>query len=205
MSSPTACPVRTATPALLALSVVLAALLAGCVEKPAPPMSEAPPQPAAVIDTLDTGSAYAEGLHAFWNGDFKTAADIFETLLRRQEDEAFRSQALYGLACSRLAAAETPEDLRKARETWLEWERTNAGDGVRVDPHMLSAFIRNAKLSQPQREARAPAPAPVKVTDTDCLKRLQDKEKEVSNLQKQIRALEAIHREIQEKKKMTAP
>ena len=63
-------------------------------------------QPAAVvIDTLDTGSAYAEGLHAFWNSDYKTAADIFENLLRRQEDESFRSQALYGLACARLAGA----------------------------------------------------------------------------------------------------
>lgn len=204
MSSPIASPVRTASPVVLAFSVLLAALLAGCVEKPAP-KSEVPPQPVAVIDSLDTGSAYAQGVRAFWESDYRTAATIFENLLQRQEDESFRSQALYGLACARLASAESVDQLRQARETWQEWERTNSGDGVRVDPHMLTPFIQNPRLGHITKEMRQAPPVAQATRDTDCLKRLQDKEREVANLQKQIRALEAIHREIQEKKKMTAP
>ncbi|GAB6035757.1 hypothetical protein JCM15519_03160 [Fundidesulfovibrio butyratiphilus] len=204
MSSPIASPVRTASPVVLALSVLLAALLAGCVEKSAP-KPEAAPQPVAVIDTMDTGSAYAQGVRAFWESDYGTAATIFENLLRRQEDESFRSQALYGLACARLASADTAAQLREARETWQDWERINAGDGVRVDPHMLTPFIQNPKIGHITKEMRQMAPATQPPRDTDCLKRLQDKEREVSNLQKQIKALEAIHREIQQKKRMTAP
>ncbi len=189
-------------PALLALALAFSTL--SCVRQPhtadQTPPPEAPPHASINVDALDTDTAYAEAQNAYWNGDYKGAAAVFETLVSRVEDQTHRSKFLFGLACARLAGAETPEEFRKARELWISWEKNSLGENLQIDPRMLTVFLNNARFFAPPRE-----PKVVKAPDMDCAKSLHDKEKEVINLNKQIKALEAIHREIQEKKRMTTP
>jgi len=196
------------------LALVLTALLllaqVACVPRtPVPPAAGPGAPPAANLDALDVDTAYTEGLQAFWNGNYGGAAALFESSARRVEDQLLRSKALFGLACARLAAVENAEDLKAARAAWQEWEAASGGDACPADPRMVTPFLTKARLFAPPKEQRepkpqaAPAPRP-SAGEQDMAKRLQEKEKEVQLLQKQIKALETIHREIQEKKKMTA-
>jgi len=195
--------------AAAALAAALGLTAVGCTPKQAP---QAVPEPslqavpsAETLAALDVDTAYSEGLQAFWNGNYRASAALFETMVRRVDDQSIRSKALFGLACARLAGAENAEDFKAARGIWQEWELASGGAMGQADPRMLTPFLMNAKLFAPAREPKQPAPA-VKASsgEQELSRRLQEKEKEVLLLQKQIKALEAIHREIQEKKKMTA-
>ena len=190
--------------ALLAMLLVLA-MPACAPKKPAPDPCETAPLAAINPDSLDVDTAYAQGLHAFWIGGYKTAAALFESLARRPDDHPFRSKALFGLACAKLAGAENQEELKAARAIWQEWEQASSGTLDQADPRMITPFLLNAKLVLGSKESREFKPQPGKpgASDQDMVRRLQEKEKEVMLLQKQIKALEAIHREIQEKKKMS--
>jgi hypothetical protein len=190
--------------ALLAMLLVLA--MAACApKKPLPSQPEMAPPVAINPDTLDVETAYAEGLHAFWIGSYKSAAALFESLARRSDDHPFRSKALFGLACAKLAGAENQDEFKAARAVWQEWEQASSGTVDQADPRMITPFIQNAKImlgNKESREFKFPFGKPG-TSEQDLAKRLQEKEKEVMLLQKQIKALEAIHREIQEKKKLS--
>jgi len=188
---------------ILAIFLVLAS--AACTPKKTAPVQEAP-APLTMInpDSLDVDTVYTEGLHSFWSGDYKAASALFESLARRLDDHSFRTKALFGLACSKLAGAVTPEDMKAARAAWQDWERVSSGAESQVDPRMLAPFIQNSRFDQQAKDIREAKPQSVKQGgDPELARRLQEKEKEVMLLQKQIKALEAIHREIQEKKKMS--
>lgn len=190
-------------------AAALSAAITGCVPRnvpqSAPEATQQSVPSAETLAALDVDTAYTEGLQAFWNGNYRASAALFDNMARRVGDEALRAKALFGLACARFAGAENPEDFKAARAAWNEWERASGGAAGQGDPHMLTPFLLNAKLFTPQKEAK---PTPVAKSTTpgeqELARRLQEKEKEVQLLQKQIKALEAIHREIQEKKKMTA-
>ncbi len=191
------------SPAVMALALTI--LSTACVPKKA--VQDAPePSPPVIanIESMDVVTMYSQGLGAFWSGDYKTASTLFETLARRQDDEIFRAKALYGLACTKLAAARNPGEFEEARAVWREWERLSSGATSEADARMISPFLLNPKLFAPVGPA-AQAKTVVKsgAADPELTKRLQEKEKEVLQLQKQIKALEAIHREIQAKKKMS--
>lgn len=198
---------RSASTNNLVVALFLAALftvLATAACTPKKPALEAPaPAPPVTInpESLDVDTAYSEGLHAFWIGDYKTSAVLFESLARRVDDQAFRSRALYGLACSKLAVASTPDEMNAARAAWKDWERASSSSLNMDDPRMLSPFVESPRFFPAVKDGREPKPQAR--NDQEMAKRLQEKEKEVLLLQKQIKALEAIHREIQEKKKMS--
>ena len=184
----------------------------GCVKRAPVAEQEAVNMAVVTLETLDVNAAYARGLDAFWRGEYVLAAALFESVARKMDDQAYRSKALYGLACSRLAGASDAQDVKTALETWLEWEKTVMSQEGQIDPRMLTPFVRNvnvklnAQAARDNREARSQSQAAARpaVSDQDLARRLQEKEKEVLHLQKQIKALETIHREIQEKKKMSA-
>jgi hypothetical protein len=180
-----------------AILMVAALFLASCASK-TPQPENTPGQPLVNLEAMDNDTAYGEGLKAYWLGDYKRAAQVFEGLGNRTPDQNFNSKARYALACARLAAAGSQEEFNQALAQWLEWEKQSAATDCLADPRLLTPILKNYKISGASKEQRMLRPS-----DSDCLKRLQDKEKEVINLQKQIKALETIHREIQEKKKMT--
>lgn len=188
-------------------ALLLFALAACAPHKPAQPDGAFAPPAAEGFENLDADAAYAKALSAFWSGDYKIAAALFENLGATQQEKALRSRALFGLACTRLASARTEEDLVVARTAWREWELAAVGESCDTDARLLGPFLSNPKLFAPVREpvrdvAKA-APAKPGAGELELSRRLQEKEKEVLQLQRQIKALEAIHREIQAKKKMS--
>lgn len=190
----------------LAAFVILSAN--ACVpKKPAPDMPGPAPAPSINADALDVDTAYTRGMDAYWSGDYKTAAVLFDSLAKRSDDHPFRARSLFALACAKLAGAQTQADYVLALAAWNDWEAAFSGPDGQADPRMLTPFLRGAKLFAPARDGREPRPQPVQAkpaaSDSDLSRRLQEKEKEVLTLQKQLKALEAIHREIQEKKKMS--
>jgi hypothetical protein len=197
---------RSARLLLLAAFVILSAY--ACVpKKPGPAPVEPPPALAINADALDVDTAYARGMDAYWKGDYKTASVLFDSLAKRPDDHPFRARSLFALACAMLAGAQTQADYVLALAAWNDWEAASSGPDGQADPRMLTPFLRGAKLFTPARDAREPKPqvsqAKPAPSDADLSRRLQEKEKEVLTLQKQLKALEAIHREIQEKKKMS--
>jgi hypothetical protein len=191
---------------LIVPAVLLVLTVAACVpRKPAPEAPEASPSVQVNPDAMDVDTAYSEGMQAFWTGNFKTSAVLFENLAGRVDDQAFRARALFGLACSRLASAQNQEDLNAALASWQEWQVISTGSTDLTDPRMLTPFLLNPRLFTPAKDSHESRPQPARQTagEQDLAKRLQEKEKQVLLLQKQIKALEAIHQEIQEKKKMS--
>ncbi|WP_243359572.1 hypothetical protein [Fundidesulfovibrio terrae] len=190
---------------LVILAVLLVLASAACTpKKPSSVQEEPAPQTMINPDALDVDTVYTEGLHSFWSGDYKVAAALFESLARRLDDHSFRTKALFGLACAKLAAASTPEDMKAAQSAWRDWEQASSGSEYQADPRMLTPFIQNPRFAAPAKDGRDVKPQAARQPgEADMARRLQEKEKEVMLLQKQIKALEAIHREIQEKKKMS--
>jgi hypothetical protein len=172
-------------------------ILAACAPKAQQPVKTEGLAPVN-LESLDNDTAYGEGLKAFWLGDYKNAARIFQGLANRIPEGNFNAKVRYSLACANLASAETQDEFNKALADWLDWDKQAPDTDCPADPRLLTPILKNYRVLGAVKEQRQ-----VKAQESDCLKRLQDKEKEVINLQKQIKALEAIHREIQEKKKMT--
>lgn len=197
---------KRATLLALVLGMSLTVAMAACApKKPTIEVQETAPAVMINPDTLDDETVYSKGLQAFWTGGYKLAATLFESLARRVDDQAYRSKALYALACSKLAGAENQDDFKAALGVWHEWEQASSGSLSQADPRMLTPFLLNSKLLSQSKEVRDSKSQVSKPSsgEQDLAKRLQEKEKEVLHLQKQIKALEAIHREIQEKKKMS--
>ena len=184
------------------LAGTLCLLLLACVakQKPqpepvAPQLSEEQPEPLS--------ASFEEAAQAFDSGQYRKAAALFEILAAKDASPAETDRALYSLACARLMLAVNPDEYKKAMQALETWEK-KAGPTAE-DPRMLLRALRFFKPPYHAREAQK-EPKPAKIQDPDCAKKLADKEKEVKLLQKQLNALETIHREIQEKKRgMTSP
>jgi len=196
-------PRRISGPVISAILAVVCLTLgaAGCARKPAPEAEAAiPPNPE---ETLGWNNSYAKAMRAFQTGDFQSAAALFERLAAKDDDPAHAAKALYGQACSLLAKAQSPEDMAAALAVWRKWQEIPNGPVHLVDPRMLTPFLENPNLFVQRGEPERQRPQPQKPGEPDLTKRLQEKEKRIQLLQKQLKALEAIHQEIQEKKKMS--
>jgi len=189
----------------LAFPAVLAALLtfgaASCAHTPQ--ATQAAPHEAAHPETPIVSEAYAKAMQAFTAGDFQSAAALFESLASPESQACgpeCRAKAMYGLACSLLAKAASREDMDAALAVWQQW-RTMAND--QGDARMLTPFLQSPNIFPEQKGQPQGQRSKSAASDQDLAKRLQAKEKQVQLLRKQIKALEAIHQEIQEKKKMS--
>jgi len=158
--------------------------------EPALPVVSAPAATPAV------SPEYGKAEAAYAGGDYRRAAELFDALGKDASDPVLARRAAYGLACSLLMSAETREEYKGALGKWNQWAAMAPVDGTREDPRMLGPLLQILRQPGDGREAPRPSKA-----DADCAKRLADKDKEVRLLNNQIKALEKIHREIQERKK----
>lgn len=156
-------------------------------EKPAPPVPDTP-RPA-------DSALFEQGRAAFERGDLKRAEKAFDQALARETDRAARQRTLFALAAMRLALAETEEALKAARQDYERWERQSPSGGSGEDPRFMAPAVAAMRPPAVLKEIR-------KNADRECSKRLLEKEEEVKKLlNQQLRELEKIHRDIQEKKK----
>jgi len=196
-------PRRIGGPVISAILAVVCLTLGAtaCVRKPAPEAQTAiPPNPE---ETLGWNNSYAKAMGAFQTGDFQNAAARFEHLAGKDDNPAHAAKALYGLACSLLAKARSQDDMAAALAVWRKWQEIPNGPVHLVDPRMLTPFLENPNIFLQREQSDRQRPQPSKPNEPDLAKRLQEKEKRIQLLQKQLKALEVIHQEIQEKKKMS--
>jgi hypothetical protein len=145
-----------------------------------------------------------DGYDAFEEGAFKKAAEIFEQLSCNPSDEDTERIAAYGLACVCLILAETPEAFDEAFRLWKAWRQLAPENLNAEDPRMLEPLLDKLERNLPADDDKREYQKKLEQKDKDIRwlqYRLKKKRKENQRLKNQIEALEAIHQDIQEKKK----
>ncbi len=185
--------------------------------------SSAPTRGKAVErNCFEDNAKLQDGMDAFYREDYNGAAAIFEALSRRTKNKVVLRRALYGLACTKLAEARNESDVKEAILVWNRWKRLNSTRLEPEDPLMLSPFF--DKMMAPDNllsTSCTPDDTELKSIES-CESLLNKKKKEIQSMKSklearqedieslhkkiqklklQIESLEAIHLEIQEKKK----
>lgn len=171
---------------------------------------------------LADNAGLKDGMDAFHRRDYNGAAAIFATISHQTQNKVVLRRALYGLACAKLAEARDESDVNEAILVWNRWKRLNSSGLEPEDPMMLSPFFDRMKsIDSLSATSCTPNDAGLEAMES-CKTMLNRKDKEIQHvkskleaeqeniqtLQKriqklklQIESLEAIHLEIQEKKK----
>jgi len=189
--------------------MVLGLMLAGCARHTAQPVaapasaadaqSEACSAAPATPDTPPLAcpgeTAYDRGVRAYDAGKLKKAVVAWREAADHGDDPAVRQRALFALAAVKLAQAGNETELAAALDLFDTWEQNALPGGSGEDPRFLVQVVRTFKPAFAVKEAKSAA-------EKECTRRLAVREEQVRRgLQQQVRALETIHREIQEKKK----
>lgn len=174
-------------PALLLLCVL--ALAAGCSGGR---LLTPRPDPHAV-QTQESLSALTTATQAYRDGDYDRAADLFLALSLVTSDPVLSRKALFGLACSRLAAADSDEDMAQALETWNRWASLAPENPDIEDPRLLTPLL--PRLAPGNSDAKESVENMEKEMNK-LRARLKQKSEDLEELQSQLDALEQLHREI---------
>ena len=189
--------------------------LSACVHIP-----EVQPAKESTLNHDAAWNAWEEGFAAFQRGDYQTAQKYFEEVSKRARNETLRRKGLYGLACTRLVVAQTPDEYNAALNLWELWVQMASPELVCEDPGMVSQLLPRlypteltkisptSEVAPPSASRSGTTPTVRLIKDKECEKQLRESDRELQRLKRQIRtlrlqieALEAIHRKIQEKKK----
>lgn len=159
----------------------LALGLAGCslVEPQGP---KVPPPPHAQGQAL-----YEDAVAALQAGKHATAQAWFQSLAHSTPDPALARRARYGAAAAAQAGA--------ALELWRAWQREAPPSLPAEDPRLLAPALANLEACLTAR----PAPAP-KADNGETQARLARLNEENQRLKKQLADLEALHKELLERK-----
>lgn len=172
-------------------------ILSGCQH----PVNSPPPPPLAAV-TAQSQNQLAEGLNAFSNQDFKTALTIFTWLVESQDDSYLKRNAQYGIACTRLTLADTPDEMEAAMIEWVKWVQLVSEDLSAEDPRLLDLALHNFRVLL-NKEAERSANDQQKIDQLQS--QLKLKEQQIQKFKKQILEIEAIHQKTQEKMRQMTP
>lgn len=167
-----------------------------------------------------------QGHEAFQKGDFKKALETFDNLRHQARNDEIVRNAIFALACTHFALAETPEEFKAAMALWQTWKQLLPASVAPEDPRMLDQLLHrelsrveakgashSKKTSQYRQELKTKQreihslkqELKAKEKEIMTLKEqntcLKEKEVELEKLRNQIKALEAIEHKMQKKKK----
>lgn len=191
---------------ILGCCAVLLAILGGCAKhqpaapvaaEPTPPAAAAAPSPAPVSPACDPrrDTLYDQGVCAYDGGEVKRAIALWRTAANTDADPAVRRKALFAMAAAKLAQAGNDAELTSSLEMLDAWAKTSPDGGSGEDARFLLPALKSLKPAWSLKEQKA-------ALDRECSKKLAEREEQVrKSLQQQVRALETIHQQIQEKKK----
>ncbi len=198
-------------------------LLGGC------PLVEAPNQTFRKTAEIRREEANLAAAHtAFEKGHYTKARALFAATQHAQDADLAR-HALYGLACTQLVAAQTPQEYAEARKLWDSWAELQNPPLKGEDPRLLGKLLANAAPKEPTlispplasgKEAGAQAQKLIQAQrrQTEVLEAklaLMEKEikvlnyfkeysrnleEEIRTLRHQIESMQAIDQNIQQKK-----
>jgi len=185
-------PHRLGPRALASLALFLA--LAGCSlgEPPAPP--EAPPETPAPPHSQGA-QLYEDAVAALLASRHTTALAWFSDLANTAGDPALKRRARYGQAAAALAAARTPQTAAQAQDLWRAWQQEAPPVQDQEDPRLLAPALAGLEACLAAR------PTPEGREGFQQLKqRLAKMQEENQRLKKQLADLEALHKELTERK-----
>jgi hypothetical protein len=151
--------------------------------------------------------AFAEQL--FLKGDFENATleyeQIYETALSAED----RNQALYGLACTQMMLAHTEDQLVEAINNLQRWDANKGSAPFVENRHLLMLalqqqreLIRERKNRLAERENQQNALiANQQIKIANMTATIEKQHSQIEKLQTQISELEAIDKNVQEKRK----
>lgn len=151
--------------------------------------------PEAALQPAKLSSAYTMGMRAYNEGNLQRAVLLWREAMATETDPAVRQKTLFALAAVRLSQAGNESEFNTAMELLDNWARKAPPGGNGEDPRMLLPALRLLKPMCAVKELKASL-------ERECAKKLALREAQIRrNVQQQVRALESIHQQIQEKKK----
>lgn len=167
---------------------------------------------------------YSEAVNAYQAGDYDAADKRFAAIREQTANPTTSRMALYGLACTRLMKARTPEDYRQALALWQTWVQCAPKKHDKENPSLLDPVIerkmvfsliplKGDKITDSEDPGRwfmlrannelqkmkfQLENAQQSIENRDL--KIKALEKEISRLNEQIKALETIDQKIQKKK-----
>jgi hypothetical protein len=173
----------------------------GCAKhEPAPVVLPSQPDaPAAtkplLVRKVDQETLYEQGLYAFDAGEIKRAVALWREVLAAESEQSVRQKALFALASVKLSQAANDTELSTAMDLLEAWAKGAPPGGSGEDPRFLLPVLRAFKPAFVVKDLKANM-------ERECGKKLVEREDQVRrSLQQQVKALESIHQQIQEKKK----
>jgi TolA-binding protein len=170
---------------------------------------------------------YNQAIAAYMDKQYVLAAVRFEAIRQQTTNKRFALMALYGAACSRLMAAESPREYQEALVLWDNWiehvpDTCDCEDSALFDPLIKNKMLfSNLPMTAQQpnnidldatvprwlfiRSQQELTRLKAEVDESqDSLekreKKIQSLEKDIDELKNQIKALETIDQKIQKKK-----
>lgn len=176
-------------------------LVLGCARhEPAPvPVAAPAPPPEApakevIICKIERETAYDRGLRAYDAGEVKRAMTLWREAAA-DTDQDVRQKALFAMAAVKLSQAGSDAELSAALEVLDAWAKKSPPGGSGEDARFLVPVVKAFKPGYALKEQKA-------ALERECGKKLTEREEQVrKSLQQQVKALESIHQQIQEKKK----
>ena len=170
---------------------------------------------------------YQQALSLFQEKQYQSASEHFDAMRQKTTDKRFALMALYGEACARLMAANTPQEYEDALALWDRWVKLSPENCDYENSALLDPLIKNKMIfsnipltteKTAQLEPDVSVPKWLLINskeEQDRLKgeleaaqqtlekrqkKIQALEKEIEALRGQIKALETIDQKIQKKK-----
>ncbi len=172
---------------------------------------------------------YNQAVAAYMDKQYRLAAERFEAIRQQTTDKRFALMALYGAACSRLMAANTPQEYNDALVLWDKWVVHLPVPCEYEDSSLFDPLIKNkmifsnipmapGKSGDKDIDIEAVVPRWLLIKSKEELyrlkaelemaqqnlekrqKKIQALGKEIGELKGQIKALETIDQKIQKKK-----
>jgi hypothetical protein len=92
-------------------------------------------------DGVPAGERLVQAREAYLAGEYERAGTLFQTLTGNRTDPALARRAAFGLACARLAGAETDQEAAAALSLWREWLAAAPRAWPEEDQTMLLALL----------------------------------------------------------------
>jgi TolA-binding protein len=188
-----------------------------------------PPQKEDAVSQPSPGALkqYRQAVAAYESEEYAIAEKRFIELRKRTMDNGLARMALYGLACTRLIMAKTPQEYHQALALWENWVQLTENDYCRESPKLLDPLIQKKMLfsnipltpavnnekdsdemvskwlvinAAKELERLKVRLAAAENTSQKRKKRIGTLEKQIAELKRQIKALETIDQKIQKKK-----
>ncbi|EFL51880.1 conserved hypothetical protein [Solidesulfovibrio fructosivorans JJ]] len=185
------------TPALCVLALCAAI---GCAKKE--PVSVVP-APSTATHTAsaspacepDRNTLYDQGVCAYDEGKLRYAMALWREAYTVETDHAVRLRSQFALGAVRLAQAANDTEYAAALDLLDAWAKASPPGGSGENPRFLLPALHTLRPASALKEQKT-------ALDKECAKKLAEREAQVrKSIQQQVRALETIHQQIQEKKK----